>query len=99
MSSVAPPVSRVANGSAAKATEHTDALLRAIRAHFQAKTEVSFDLGARNAAAPSVASLADTARRERQEAAKRAVAEHPIVRAAIEHLGAEIRDIRVPVTE
>jgi DNA polymerase-3 subunit gamma/tau len=82
---------------AAKATE-TDAvelLTRHVRAYFGTTTPIAFDLTASPKATPSVAMLDSEERRIRLEQARRAVADHPLVQAAIEILGAELRDVRV----
>jgi DNA polymerase III subunit gamma/tau len=72
-----------------------DLLTRTVRDHFGAPTEVAFDLRAEAAGAVSVASIDQKKNRERLEAAKKAASEHPLVKAAVEILGAEIREIRL----
>ena len=82
---------------AAKATETeaVELLTREVRAYFGTNTPVAFDLTAGPKSTPSVASLDSEERRIRLEQARRAVAEHPVVQAAIDILGAELRDVRI----
>jgi DNA polymerase-3 subunit gamma/tau len=82
---------------AAQATEtsHVELLTRHVREYFGTVTPVAFDLTAGPKANPSVASLDTEERRGRLEQARRAVAEHPLVKAAIDILGAELKDVRV----
>jgi DNA polymerase-3 subunit gamma/tau len=83
---------------AVQATESAavERLTRHVRAHFGAPTAVAFDITAGPKSTPSVASLDNEERRKKLEQAKRAVAEHPLVRAAVEVLGAELADVRLP---
>ena len=67
----------------------------AVREHFGAATPVELDTSVARGAAASVAQLDAVDRRTRTEAARRAVEEHPLVHAAIEVLGAELRDVRL----
>ena len=82
---------------AAQATEasHVELLTRHVREFFGTTTPVAFDLTASPKANASVASLDTEERRVRLEQARRAVAEHPLVKAAIDILGAELKDVRV----
>ena len=82
---------------AAQATEasHVELLTRHVREYFGTFTPVAFDLTASPKANPSVASIDTEERRVRLEQARRAVAEHPLVKAAIDILGAELKDVRV----
>ena len=82
---------------AAQATEasHVELLTRHVREYFGTTTPVAFDLTASSKANPSVAALDTEERKVRLEQARRAVAEHPLVRAAIDILGAELKDVRV----
>jgi DNA polymerase-3 subunit gamma/tau len=66
-----------------------------VREHFSAETEVRIDTEVQRGSAASVAQIEAAARRVRMDAARRAVAEHPLVHAAIEVLGAELRDVRL----
>jgi DNA polymerase-3 subunit gamma/tau len=70
-------------------------LLSACRAHFEAATEVSFETLASKTGVFTVAMLDSTERKQKMDAARRAVAEHPLVAAAIELLGAELKDVRL----
>jgi DNA polymerase-3 subunit gamma/tau len=82
---------------AAKATESdaVELLTRHVRAYFGTSTPVAFDLTVGAKSNPSVATLDGEERRARLEQARKAVAEHPLVQAAIEILGAELRDVKV----
>ena len=82
---------------AAQATEasHVELLTRHVREYFGTVTPIAFDLTAGPKANPSVASIDTEERRGRLEQARRAVAEHPLVKAAIDILGAELKDVRV----
>jgi hypothetical protein len=82
---------------AAKATESdaVELLTRHVRAYFGTTTPVAFDLTAGPKSSPSIATLDGEERRARLEQARRAVAEHPLVQAAIDILGAELRDVRI----
>ena len=82
---------------AAQATEasNVELLTRHVREYFGTVTPVAFDLTAGPKANPSVASIDTEERRGRLEQARRAVAEHPLVKAAIDILGAELKDVRV----
>lgn len=72
-----------------------DLLLRAVRDHFKRPTEIVFEsISARNGSG-TIAQAESVERRARIEAAKKSVVEHPLVVAAIEMLGAEIRDVRL----
>jgi DNA polymerase-3 subunit gamma/tau len=82
---------------AAQATEtsNVELLTRHVREYFGTTTPVAFDLTAGPKANPSVASIDTEERRARLEQARRAVAEHPLGKAAIDILGAELKDVRV----
>jgi DNA polymerase-3 subunit gamma/tau len=83
---------------AAQATDASavELLTRHVRDYFGTTTPVAFDLTAGPKSSPSIASIDNEQHRLRLEQARRAVAEHPLVRAAVEILGAELRDVRVP---
>ena len=70
-------------------------LLSACRTYFGAATEVSFETIASKSGMWTVATLDSTERKQKVDAARRAVAEHPLVAAAIELLGAELKDVRL----
>jgi DNA polymerase III subunit gamma/tau len=82
---------------AAQATEASavELLTRHVRDYFGTSTPVAFDLTAGPKSSPSVAAMDGEQHRIRLEEARRAVAEHPLVKAAIEILGAELRDVRL----
>jgi DNA polymerase-3 subunit gamma/tau len=82
---------------AAQATEasHVELLTKHVREYFGTVTPVAFDLTAGPKANASIATLDTEERKVRLEQARRAVAEHPLVRAAIDILGAELKDVRV----
>jgi hypothetical protein len=72
------------------------ALLRdVVRARYGAATDVSVEVLAAPSGATTIAQVETAERKARVEAARRAVAEHPLVTAAIELLGAELRDVRL----
>jgi DNA polymerase-3 subunit gamma/tau len=70
-------------------------LTAALRACFGRPVELVLDTVAQRAGTVSVAQIDSAERRARVDAARRAVAEHPLVTAAIELLGAELKDIRL----
>jgi DNA polymerase-3 subunit gamma/tau len=72
-----------------------DLLRSALREHFGSVPELRFETVALGTAPRTVARLATAERKARTDAARRAVAEHPLVSAAIELLGAELRDVRL----
>ena len=82
--------------SQATETAAVERLTRHVRAYFGSPAAVAFDLTAGPKSTPSVASLDGEERRRKAEQARRAVAEHPLVRAATEILGAELADVRLP---
>jgi DNA polymerase-3 subunit gamma/tau len=82
------------------AAQATDAaaiglLTAAVREHFGPTTEVAFDLAVARGTTQTIAQIDGAERKARVEAARRAVADHPLVSAAIELLGAELRDVRL----
>jgi DNA polymerase III subunit gamma/tau len=70
-------------------------LLAAVRTHFGKSVEVAFETIASKSGTVSVAQIETAERKARQDAARRAVIEHPLVAAAIELLGAELKDVRL----
>lgn len=86
---------------AIQATEgvSVDVLTRTVRAFFGAPTQIAFDLSVVSGTkkgGSSIAAIDQELRREQIENAKRSVAEHPLVRAIVDVLAAEIREIRLP---
>jgi DNA polymerase III subunit gamma/tau len=79
-----------------QATERAavDLLTRVVQAHFQTSTEIAFDLDAEARTVPSIAAINGEKERARLEAARQAIVDHPLVRAAIDILGAELKDVR-----
>ena len=69
-------------------------LTAAVRAHFGAETEVVLEIAV-GKSGTTVAELDARERKAKQEAARREVAEHPLVLAAIRSLGAELIDVRL----
>jgi DNA polymerase-3 subunit gamma/tau len=67
----------------------------AVRAHFGRPTELVFELAASRAGAVTMAQVESAERKARIDAAKTAVASHPLVTAAIAELGAELRDVKL----
>jgi DNA polymerase-3 subunit gamma/tau len=82
---------------AAQATDASavELLTRHVRDYFGTSTPVAFDLTAGPKSSPSIAAIDGEQNRARLEQARRAVAEHPLVKAAVEILGAELRDVRL----
>jgi DNA polymerase-3 subunit gamma/tau len=77
-------------------TAAVERLTRHVRTHFGSPAAVAFDLTAGPKSSPSVAALDNEERRKKLEQARRSVAEHPLVRAAVEVLGAELADVKLP---
>ncbi len=71
-----------------------DLLDEVLREHFGAPVEVRFET-TKTGAAASVAQLEAADKRTKMDAARRAIARHPLVNAAIELLGAELRDVKL----
>lgn len=83
---------------AVQATDNSavDALTHTARNYFGSTTQIAFDVSATAKPAPSIAAIEQEKEQARLEAARRAVADHPLVKAAREILGAELREIRLP---
>lgn len=78
-------------------SESVVALLTKIaRAHFGAETQVAVRLDARANDLATIAWLDESERHARVQQARKAIASHPLVRAAIDTLGAELREVRLP---
>lgn len=71
-------------------------LAAALEAHFDGRRpELVFETITSKSGALTVATLDTAERRQKTDAARRAVIEHPLVTAAIELLGAELKDVRL----
>jgi DNA polymerase-3 subunit gamma/tau len=68
----------------------------AASAYFQQETTIDFDWTGQHEGVVTVAALSARERAERLEEARRRVAERPLVKAAMEEFGAQLRDIRLP---
>jgi DNA polymerase-3 subunit gamma/tau len=66
-----------------------------IAAHFGHAVEVAFETLPRGHGVATIAQLEGAERKERVDAARRAVEGHPLVTAAITMLGAELKDVRL----
>ncbi|UQA60799.1 DNA polymerase III subunit gamma/tau [Polyangium aurulentum] len=82
-------------GKQAQEPAAIDALRAALATHFGGRPEVTFEGVRDRGAAPTLAQLDSADRKVRLENARRAIVEHPLVTAAIELLGAELRDVRL----
>jgi DNA polymerase-3 subunit gamma/tau len=74
-------------------------LVTALTTHFGRAPELAFETIGPRSGNVTLAMLDTAERRTKLDAAKRAVAEHPLVAAAIELLGAELRDVRLAEAE
>lgn len=81
-------------GQATEASSR-ELLLSACRAHFGATPDLVFETVAARSGMATVAQVDTADRRNKVDAARRAVADHPLVTAAIELLGAELKDVRL----
>lgn len=70
-------------------------LASALQAHFGRVPEISFETIASKNGAVTIALMDGAERKLKLDAARRAVVEHPLVTAAIELLGAELKDVRL----
>jgi DNA polymerase-3 subunit gamma/tau len=82
-------------GKQAQEPAAKEALRSALTTHFGGRPDVSFETARDRGGAPTLAQLDTADRRARLETARRAIVEHPLVTAAIELLGAELRDVRL----
>jgi DNA polymerase-3 subunit gamma/tau len=80
----------------ATAAASVEVLTAAVQRHFDASTELRFELSPPSALGASIAQIEAAERRAKVEAARLAVERHPLVTAALELLGAELRDVRLP---
>ena len=74
-------------------------LLSALTSHFGRAPELAFETIAPKSGNVTLAMIETADRRSKLDAARRAVATHPLVMAAIELLGAELRDVRLAEAE
>ena len=72
-----------------------DILRSALAMHFGGRPDVTFESVAPMSGLATIAQLDSAERKTRLETARRAIANHPLVTAAIELLGAELRDVRL----
>ncbi|MDI1451849.1 DNA polymerase III subunit gamma/tau [Polyangium sp. 6x1] len=72
-----------------------EALRAALAAHFGGTPDVTFETLRPQSGVVTLAQLDGADRRARLDSARRAIADHPLVTAAIELLGAELRDVRL----
>ncbi|TKC99377.1 DNA polymerase III subunit gamma/tau [Polyangium fumosum] len=72
-----------------------EAIRAALAAHFGGTPEVTFETLRPQSGTVTVAQIDGADRRARLDNARRAIADHPLVTAAIELLGAELRDVRL----
>jgi len=72
-----------------------DILRSALSQHFGGHPDVTFESVAPMSGLATIAQLDSAERKTRLESARRAIANHPLVTAAIELLGAELRDVRL----
>jgi DNA polymerase-3 subunit gamma/tau len=77
-------------------SEDFELLTRAVRAHFDAPTEVALDLANRPSASATLASVDAKAEKDRIAAAKQEVARHPLIAEAIDIFSGELREVRLP---
>ncbi len=84
----------LANQATARAA--LDPLILACREHFGASPDVRVDIIDRPLEHATVAQIEAVERQTRLEAARRVVEAHPLVRAVVDLLGAEVRDVKLP---
>ncbi|MEO7109247.1 MAG: DNA polymerase III subunit gamma/tau, partial [Polyangiaceae bacterium] len=77
-------------------SEDFELLTRAVRAHFNAPTEVSLDLANRPPTGVTLASVDAKAEKDRIVRAKSEVARHPLIAEAIDIFSGELREVRLP---
>jgi DNA polymerase-3 subunit gamma/tau len=85
--------------SQASEAPHVELLTQRVRAELGPSCAVSFELSPDAVTGLTVGRMRVREAYERRRAAERAVEEHPLVRAAVEALGAEIREVVVPPDE
>ncbi|MDC3952939.1 DNA polymerase III subunit gamma/tau [Polyangium jinanense] len=72
-----------------------EAIRAALAAHYGGKPDVTFEALRPQSGAVTLAQIEGAGLRARLDNARRAIADHPLVTAAIELLGAELRDVRL----
>jgi DNA polymerase-3 subunit gamma/tau len=77
-------------------SEDFELLTRAVRAHFNAPTEVSLDLANRPPTGVTLASVDAKAEKDRIAQAKADVARHPLIAEALDIFSGELREVRLP---
>jgi DNA polymerase III subunit gamma/tau len=82
-------------GKQAQEPAACDVIRAALAAHFGGQPDLSFEVLQPMSGNVTVAQIDGAERKAQLDAAKRAVADHPLVTAAIELLGAELRDVRL----
>jgi len=82
-------------GKQAQDSAATNVIRAALAAHFGGTPDVSFEVIRPETRSVTLAQLDSNERKAQLDAAKRAIVEHPLVTAAIELLGAELRDVRL----
>ncbi len=82
-----------------KEPEHFARLTREVRAYFGAPTEIALDLTGSRTDIQSVATQEQARRQALTEAARRKAVGHPLIAAVVRLFGAEIRDLRLPVSD
>jgi DNA polymerase-3 subunit gamma/tau len=80
----------------AGAADALEELRAAVRSHFGPDTAVELDHSGRHGEVQTLAAKHSADHAARLEAARRRVAEHPLVTTAIDVLGAELREVRLP---
>lgn len=74
-------------------------LTKLVHAHFGAETPISIRHDPRAGELATVAWLDESERHARLQRARKAIADHPLVQAAVEALGAELREVRLPAED
>jgi len=82
-------------GKQAQEPAARDVLRAALASHFGGAPDVAFEILRPMSGAVTLAQIDGAERKAQLDAARRAIVEHPLVTAAIELLGAELRDVRL----
>lgn len=78
-----------------KETRYAEPLAQLIHSQLGPETSVSIHLSEQASHELTLSKILNAERWERREAAKHRIAQHPLVRAILEELGAELKDIKV----